>query len=401
MTVDATKRYPHLFAPLDVGTVSLKHRIVATPHGAVWGGTNIPSSAHVAYYAERAKGGAALVCVGVTLFHRRHAGNLARPRVASETAVVPLYVDMAEAIHRYGCKVFIELAENGVHGFTREGVDRWHPVWGPSPIPSVVRNQVPALIDREFIDELVTDVAKAATNLVSAGIDGVTLHAAHSYLLGQFMSPAYNIRTDEFGGSNENRCRLAVLLAQSVRDAVGDAIAVGIRLSYDEYIGKAGLHPDLSDEYLAILCETGLFDFFDISAGGYHSLERSVPPMRLPPGHIVEHGLRARHIVDGRGAVIVAGRIRTANEAEMVLSSGAADLVGMTRAQIADPFLVTKILEAREDEIDGCVGANECIFNLHLGQGLACAVNPVVGREEVWGSGTLVKAGEDARRRWS
>lgn len=382
--------YTLVWQPLDIGPVKVKHRIMQTPHGVAWG-TNLPYARQVAYYSERAKGGAALVCVGATAVHRRNAtGDPERPGVPSEQAAVPLYANLAGTIHGYGAAVFVEFAEGGAHDMGRRFDGTWRAIVAPSDIPSVVRNEVPVPVSHEMIRELLEDYRKGARNLQEAGVDGITIHAAHSYLFGQFMSPAYNRRTDEYGGSPENCCRLLLQVAQEIRDEIGTSMALGVRLSYNEFVPEQqGITPELSDQYLHILVERGLFDYFDISTGGYHSLDRSVPPMQLPDAHIAGDSKRAKQIVGDRARIFVAGRVNSVALAERLLADGATDMVGMTRAQIADPFLVSKTLEGRETEINHCVGSNECIYNSHMSQGLVCTANPAAGREAKWGSGTL------------
>lgn len=378
-----------VWEPIQLGPHTIKHRIVMTPHGVGWDGSNIPRERHVAYWAERAKGGCALVQVGATAVYEAEPDPRGGPSVASDRRTVPLYQAMADAIHAHDAKVFVELAEGGVHGRSRSATGIWNPPLGVSQMPSVTVNDIPEVITKDKIRAIQRAYVGAVTNLMEAGIDGATLHAAHSYLLGQFMSPAYNFRDDEYGGSTRNRCRFLIEAAEQVRDAVGTGIAIGVRLSYDEYIGDAGITPDMSDEYVSILSDTGLFDWFDISTGGYHSGERFVPPNVLPLTHIAHYAKRARDIIDGRAVVIMAHKVRTVELAEKMLEEGVTDLVGMTRAHMADPYLVTKAREGRSNEVQRCVGTNECVYNSHMLFRHACTVNPINGREGQWGEGKL------------
>lgn len=380
-----------LWEPLTIGPVQVKHRVMVPHHGVAYGGTNLPSDRHIAYYSERAKGGAALIGVGATAVHRGALRSSDAVRVASDERTGPMYARFAERVHGYGAALFVEFAESGVHSSSRPTIDAWAPPAAASDIPSVTRHDAGWPVDKAFLDELRADYARAAGILANAGVDGITLHAAHSYFLGQFLSPAYNNRTDEYGGSLDNRCRVIVELAEAVRETVGRRIALGVRLSYREW-APGGITADMSDNIVAHLDGLGLFDYFDISAGGYHSLERSTPPMMLPDVHILDDGQRAKKIVKGDTRVFLAGRIHTLPLAESVLEAGAADMVGMMRAQMADPFLIEKARRGAYYEIRPCVGSNECVFNLHLGIGVACTVNPAVGREAYWGSGSLKPA---------
>jgi 2,4-dienoyl-CoA reductase-like NADH-dependent reductase (Old Yellow Enzyme family)/thioredoxin reductase len=392
-------RYDRVWEPLTIGPVRVRNRIMQNPHGLAWE-QNLPRARQIAYFQERARGGAGLLAVGATPVHRSAAsGDVANPVTVAEPGVIPLYKNLADAVHAEGAAVMIELAEVGVHSAGRRFDGRWQPVRGPSQVPSVVRNELPLPVDRQYIDELRTDFAAAAVNLREAGIDGLYLHAAHSYLFGQFLSPAYNFRDDEYGGSAVNRCRLILEIADEVRSAVGSDLAVGLRMSYNEYVGdNDGITPELSDEYIHILDESGVFDFFDISTGGYHSLERSVPPMHAPEAHVVGDALRAKKIVKPTTRIFTSGRVLTIAKAEELLIEGVADMVGMTRAQIADPHLVRKAQEGREEEIHLCVGSNECIFSLQRGQFVSCTANPATGRELDWGVGSLSLLPVDERR---
>jgi 2,4-dienoyl-CoA reductase-like NADH-dependent reductase (Old Yellow Enzyme family) len=395
--IDAGPTLSRVWEPFQLGPLALKHRIVMTPHGVGWDGSNIPGDRHVAYWSERARGGCALVQVGATPVHQRGTPSAGGPSVASDPRVIPRYRKMADAVHGYDAKVFVELAEGGVHNRSRSATGEWFPTQGVSQLPSVTHNDIPEVLDVEAIQAIQADYAKATGNLQEAGIDGATLHAAHSYLLGQFLSPAYNLRSDAYGGSAQNRVRFLIETAEQVRARVGRGFVLGVRLSYDEYIGDAGITPELSDEYVRLLADTGLFDFFDISTGGYHSGQRFVPPNVLPTPHIAQYAKRARDIIAGRAAVVMAHRVRTIDIAERVLAEGVTDLVAMTRAHMADPFLVTKAREGRFTEIQRCVGTNECVYNSHMKFNHSCTVNPVNGREAKWGAGTLDLAATSRR----
>ena len=381
-----------IWKPLTIGNVTVKHRIMMPPHGVLHAENNIPNERLVAYYRERAKGGAALVGVNTTSATRHSLGPFANQLTGFEKRSIPAFAELAEAVHEYDCKVFVELASFGVSDRGRMRIDDWHPVWGLSRVPSPIWNEVPALMDRQLIREIVEDFGISAANMRVAGVDGIDLHGAHGYLLHQALSPAYNKRTDDYGGSARKRCRLIIEIAESIRSHVTDELPLGIRLAWDEGIGDAGITPELSEEYLEILAETGLFDFFDISTGGYHTLHLAVPPMgSVEDGFLIPHGKRAKEIVGDRARIFVVGRIRELELAESVINEGAADMVAMLRAQIADPFLIKKGMDGRTDETVRCIGGNECITAVFWSPGgVTCTVNPAVGREQRWGEGTLV-----------
>ena len=196
------------------------------------------------------------------------------------------------------------------------------------------------VMEQEHIDDIVREFGEAALNVKVSGCDGVELHAAHSYLLGQFLSPVHNDRTDRYGGSVRNRCQILLEIGESVRAQVGDGFTVGVRLSFDEFLGEAGITPDQAEEQLEILSTTGLFDFFNISGGGYYTLHHAVAPMDVKNGFMLPFAKRAKAVVGNRAKVFVVGRIVDLHQAEQAIAEGTTDMVAMTRAQMAEPHLV-------------------------------------------------------------
>ncbi len=393
-----------IWTPLRIGATTVKHRVMIAPHGQAYGENHQPSDRMVAYFRERARGGASLVGVEATSASRHLSG--AQPGGATsgwrltawEQRTIPAFGRLVEAVHEYDCKLFVQLSTGGVNDMGRAWTDDWHPVRGPSRVPSPIMNETPAVLDRSDIDELTHDYGQSAANLHAAGADGVEIHAAHGYLAMQFLSPAFNKRTDAYGGSARRRCRFSIEAGDSIRQRVGNDMTVGMRFSFDEYIGDAGVTPELAEEYLDILAGTGLFDFFSISCGSWYSLHRTVPPMgSSPEAFLAPYGVRAKNVVGDRAKIFLAGRILTLDTAERVINDGAADMVAMVRAHIADPFLVKKTREGRQSEIVHCAGTNECLSAPAKGRQVTCVVNPATGRERVWGEGTL-RATADPKR---
>lgn len=391
-------RYTRIWEPLQVGPFELKHRIVMPPHGQLFNEDFLPSKRAVAYYRERARGGASMLGYGSPIAQRHTKGWLIHECTVLEPRCVPAFRRFADAVHEHGSRLAVELNAVGVNDYARKHIDDWHPVFGASRVPSPLMAETPAVMERQMLHELSEDFAQSAANLAEAGVDAVELHGAHGYLLTQMLSPAFNKRTDEYGGSPENRVRLIVEMAEAIRARVGRAVAVGIRLTYDEFIGEAGITPESSDRHVALLADTGLFDYFNISCGSYYSLHHAVPPMgTVEDGFLVDYARRAREIVAGRAAVMVVGRIRTLAHAERILEAGAADAICMMRTQMADPELVRKHQEGREDEVMRCVGGNDCLAVSLSDRPIYCTVNPAVGREREWGHGTLVAAARPKR----
>src|SRR5581483_848682 len=184
-----------------------------------------------------------------------------------------------------------------------------------------------------------------------------------------------------------------------IRERVGSEIALGLRMSFEEWMGAAGITAAESEEQVQRFAESGLFDFLNISSGGYHTIHYAAPPASfVDEGYMVDYARRTKELVADRVRVFTVGRIIRIGMAEEILASGAADMVGMTRAHVADPFLVRKALEGREDETVHCVGANVCQQRLWDQRPVACVMNPTAGREAYWGEGSLRQVNGGARR---
>ena len=375
---------------LDIGATRVRNRTMMSAMGVFYGENNLLSDRHIAYYRERARGGVGLMITEQQAGHRLSKGSFYDGCTAWEKRVIPQYEKLADVVHGEGARQFVQLFGCGVHDKGTMIMDEWHPLWGISEIPSVVHREIPRVMGKAELRDIAKGFGEASQNVKYAGLDGVELHAAHSYLLGQVLSPCYNIRSDEYGGSVANRCRLIIEIVEEVRARVGDDFTIGIRLSYDEFLGESGVTPEQADEQLEILTATGCFDYFNLTRGGYHTLHMAIPPMDSPHGGYVEYGHRARKIVGNRAKLFLVGRVTGLDEAEAVLQSGAADMVAMTRAQFADPHLVKKTKEGRGQEIIHCIGANECVARIFDNRPAACLVNPTTGREERWGPGTLL-----------
>ena len=395
----ASTTLERIWEPLAIGPCSVKHRIMVSGHTQLYGRDGTLSEQHIDYYRERARGGAALLILEQQGVHpavrNYHAGC-----GAWERRVIPWYERLAAAAHEFGCKQFVQLFASGAQGSGTQYLDAWQPIWSASGIPSAISNEKPLAMERDHIDELVQHFGICAQNAQLAGLDGVEIHAAHSQLVGEFLSPAFNKREDRYGGSTRERCQLLLEIGEEIRRQVGDSIAVGVRLSFDEYLGSTGITAEEATAQIELLAETALFDFFDISGGGYHTLHIAVAPMgRMPEGFLAPAAKRAKAIVGDRAAVFVVGRILDLAKAEAILRDGAADMVAMTRAHIAEPAIVRKTLEGRQREITRCVGANVCLRRLIENRPVICLMNPATGRERELGEGTLRPVPAAGRKR--
>ena len=383
-----------VWEPLTIGSTTVNHRIMSTGHTQLYGQSEILSDRHVAYYRERARGGAALLVLEqqavVAAGMAYHAACL-----AFEEKAIPQYKKLTTAVHEFGTKQFVQLFACGTQGKGTLHIDRWHPLWAASATPSIIYNEMPLVMEQEHIDELIRGFGISARNCREGGIDGVEIHAAHNQLVGEFLSPHFNRREDEWGGTLEKRCRLAIEVAKEIRRVAGSDYTVGMRISWDEYLGPCGTQGPQSEQQIEILAATGLFDFFNISAGGYHTLHIAVAPMEAtPPAFMEPFAAKAKEIVGDRAKIFQVGRITDLETAERLLAAGSTDMVALTRQQIADPFTVKKTREGRLNEITQCAGLNFCVERLVDNREVTCALNPSAGREETWGEGSLVSATE-------
>ena len=380
-----------LWSPLELGPMHVKHRVMVSGHALLYGVDGLLSQRHIDYYRERAAGGAALIVTEQQAAHPSGANYLQGCRGYDPRAVAG-YRRAADAVHEHGAKLVVQIFCGGAQGSGTMYIDEWRPLWAPSPVASTQFHEQPAEMTREDIEAVVAGFATSARHAAEAGCDGVEIHAAHSQLLGAFLSPAFNHRRDDYGGSSRSRCRMVLEIGERVRAAVGGKLAVGLRLSVEERLANgAGITEEEFLRQLEVLDASGLFDFYDLSAGGYFAKHVSVTPMTsdLPQGFLAPYSARARAMVKSGAKIFVVGRILDIATAARIVDSGAADMVAMTRAQMADPQLVRKAQENRGEDIVRCVGANVCIRRLGENNHVACVMNPAVGREAKLGAGTL------------
>jgi 2,4-dienoyl-CoA reductase-like NADH-dependent reductase (Old Yellow Enzyme family)/thioredoxin reductase len=260
--------------------------------------------------------------------------------------------------------------------------ERWLPLVAPTQLPEPYHREIPHEIEEEQILETIRAFGQAVRRCKEGGLDGVELSAAHNHLIDQFWSPRLNHRTDRWGGSLENRMRFSIEMLDEIRRVVGRDFVVGMRIAADEFV-DGGLGLDDLKEIAQRLAGTGHLDFFSIlggSADNYVNLAAVVPNMMFPSQPYVYLAAAIKEVVDI--PILHAGKIVDPVAAEQVLAEGWVDVVGMTRAQIADPHMANKAREGRLEDIRQCVGANQCIDRLYFGKAIVCIQNPAIGREK-------------------
>ena len=361
--------YEHVLAPIEINGLTIKNRVVRTAHGTNIGQGRITDEL-VAYHEARAAGGCGLTILEAASVHPTDMGTL----WLHDASVMDDYRRLMSRLAPYGMAVFQQLGHLGYEGVTADG----GPPWSASEVagPSIRRPAKPMTADD--IAELVDAFAQAAQWSIEGGLDGVEVHIAHGYLLQQFMSSATNQRTDEYGGSWENRIRLAREVVGAVRAAVGPKLPLGVRIG-SEAVGDGGVTEHDCAELVKVLADDGLIDYVNLTYGSCLRPHKIIGGMHEPPGYELEAAAPVVAAVEL--PAIVTGRFRTLAQADELIASGTADLVGLTRAHIADPELVAKSIAGREAEVRPCIAGNDgCVGGLNRGR-LSCAVNPTVGRE--------------------
>jgi mycofactocin system FadH/OYE family oxidoreductase 2 len=375
--------YPHLFRELRLGGVSLRNRIVLTAHITHYAQDGIDSQRDVDYYAARARGGVGLIILGNRLVHPTSSQVAPRFPWGYLPEWIPSQRRLVEAVHTYGTAVFAQLNHFGING-SSDAVDDLRVLWGPSAVRSPANGELPKVMEREDIGELVEWWGRSAEYMREAGFDGVEVHLAHSYLLHQFLSPIWNKREDEYGGTFDNRLRIAREVIDEVRHRVGEDYVVGIRIALSEFT-DGGLDVEDAARTASALERACGIDYVNVTAGGYHNLFWAPAPSDIPDGWLVGPTARVKRELQSAPIVAVGG-LKDAAQAEAVLAAGHADLVALTRAHIADPEFVAKVRSGREDEIVHCIRCNQaCIGRLFKGTPVGCTVNPVTGRERKFG----------------
>ena len=379
-------QFKYLFSPLKIGNTIVPNRISFSSHLTNFAENGLPSERHIYYLAERAKGGAGLI---ITEEQSVHPTDHAYEKIieAFNPAVVSHYRKICDAVHEYETKIFAQLNHNGAQS---DGTLSRLPVWGPSPVPDVMFREVPKEMEIEDIQEVIEYFCQSATHVQEGGFDGIELQIGHSSLLRQFLSPLSNQRTDEYGGSLENRMRFALEVIEAIRTTVGPDFILGIRLCADEMI-PGGLTLDDTKEMARRFETTEKIDFIDLSIGTFYNLYLVGGTMHTPLGYTVPLSAGIKEVVNL--PVFATGRINDPVMAERILADGQADMIGMVRAQICDPELANKAKEGRLEEIRYCVADNQgCYGRVAVNKFISCMQNPAIGHEKEQGIGSIKPA---------
>ena len=369
----AAKNFRKLFEPYTVKSMTLRNRIVMTPIGTNFAEhTGEVNERIIDYYKQRAKGGTGLITIeAASVYSPQGASGSYQLRIDHDNYIPGLY-RLCESIHDCGSKISILLNHAG--SAANGKITNIQPV-SASDIPSKAGGEIPRPLKVEEIYEIVKKYGEAAARAQACGFDCVEIHAGHSYLLSQFMSPTTNKRTDEFGGCPENRARFTKLVVEEVRKQVGPMFPIFVRISADELMEGGNTLEDTL-ELLSYFQEE--VDAFDVSAGLNGSLQFQIDANYLKDGwrSYMAKAVREKY----NKPCVTMGNIRDPRVADDILERGDADIIGMGRGLIADPHWVKKVATGHEDDIRKCISCNiGCAGNrIGVNRPIRCTVNPTV-----------------------
>ena len=369
-----------LLQPLQLRHLTLRNRIISTAHAPSYEEGGHPRERYRLYHEEKAKGGIGLAIIGGSTNIAPDSPSVFGQLYAGDDSIIPWFQKLTSGVKSHGAAIMCQITHMGRRTAWDDG--HWLPVAGPSGTRERAHRSFPKAMEQEDISRIIAQFADAAKRCQEGGFDGIEL-LSHSHLLGQFLSPLVNQRDDAYGGSLENRLRLTIQVLDAVRGAVGDAFIVGLRATGDELV-QGGLSAEECVEIAQALQATGQVDFLNILAGAPYDdlgLAGWVPPMGMPSGaHITVAG-RIRAAVDL--PIFHAGGVADIATARHAVADGHVDLIGMTRAHMADPHLVNKLLRGDEKRIRPCVGLGSCVDRVNQGKAAVCGHNAATGREAV------------------
>ncbi|HQP00583.1 MAG TPA: FAD-dependent oxidoreductase, partial [Caldisericia bacterium] len=385
-------KFSKILEPIKIGTVEIKNRIAMAPMG-ILGLTNPDGSLTkrgIDYYVERARGGTGLIITGA--FKVECEIDACAPNILFSAASLTSFAELAETVHAFGSKIFVQLTA----GFGRSG----HPMMllkqpvAPSAIPNYWNPNITCReLKTEEVEHIVKCFGEAAEICAMADIDGVEIHAVHEgYLLDQFTIAFFNRRTDKYGGDLMGRLTFPIEIVREIKNKVGKNFPVALRFSVKSYIKdwrQGGLPNEDFEEKgrdveeglkVAKILEAAGYDAFDADAGTYDAWYWAHPPTYQEHGCYLPLIEKLRKVI--KAPIIVAGRMELPELAEKVLEEGTADMIGIGRGLLTDPYWVKKVEEDRVEDIVPCTGCHDgCLGRIFLGRPLSCAINPAVGRE--------------------
>ncbi|MCQ0091252.1 FAD-dependent oxidoreductase [Roseovarius sp. M141] len=369
-----------LLEPFQLRHLTLRNRIMSTAHAPSYEEGGHPRDRYRLYHEEKAKGGVGLTIIGGSTNIAPDSPSVFGQLYAGDDSIIPWFQKLTDGVRSHGAAVMCQITHMGRRTAWDDG--HWLPVAGPSVTRERAHRSFPKVMETEDINRIIAQFADAAKRCQQGGFDGIEL-LSHSHLLGQFLSPLINKRDDDYGGTLDNRLRLTMQVLEAVREAVGPDLILGMRVTGDE-LAKGGLDADDCVQIAEKIAATGAVDFLNILAGAPYDdlgLAGWVPPMGMPSApHLTVAG-RIRRAVDL--PIFHAGGVADIATARHAVADGHVDLIGMTRAHMADPYLVAKLARGDEDRIRPCVGLGYCVDRVNQGKAAVCGHNAATGREAV------------------
>jgi 2,4-dienoyl-CoA reductase-like NADH-dependent reductase (Old Yellow Enzyme family) len=368
-----------LLQPFQLKHLTLKNRIISTSHEPAYSEEALPKARYRLYHEEKAKGGIGMTMIGgssiVAPDSPQAFGNL----YVGSDAIIPWFKELTAGVHKYGAAVMVQITHLGRR--TSWAKEHWLPVIAPSSVREPAHRAFPKEMEDWDFARVVAAYGAAARRCREGGMDGIEIES-YGHLFDAFWSPITNERTDEYGPQSlENRMRFSVEVLQEIRRQVGNDYIVGLRMVADETVEDGLTRTD----GLAIarrMADSGLIDFINVIQGyigSDESISHVIPGMGTPAGPHLDLAREVKRLV--KLPVMQAARVNDVATARHAITSGAVDLIGMTRAHMADPHIVAKIMRGEETRIRPCVGAGYCIDRLYQGMEALCLHNPATSRE--------------------
>ncbi|MDC0226661.1 NADH:flavin oxidoreductase [Alphaproteobacteria bacterium] len=367
-----------LLQPFQLKHLNLKNRIITTSHEPAYNLNGFPKDRYIAYHLERAKGGIAMTMTAGSAVVSKDSPPSFDNIHAYKDEVVPWIKKLTKTIHDQDCAIMIQLTHLGRRTSWNKG--DWLPSISSGKHREPAHKAFPKVVENWDIKRVIKEYGEAAERMKEGGMDGIELEG-QGHLIGQFLSPLTNDLETEYGGNFENRLRFTIDVLSEIRKKVGEKFIVGIRCVFDE-IQAGGITKTEGFKIAKILSESGLIDYLNINRGRIHT-----DPILTK--HIPIQGMKSSPHLDFAGEIkkevnlpiFHASKISDVATARHAISNRLVDMIGMTRAHLADPHIVIKIKEKREDDIRPCVGATYCLDRIYQGEEALCIHNAATGRE--------------------
>ena len=367
-----------LLQPFQLKHLNLKNRIITTSHEPAYNENGFPKDRYIAYHLERAKGGIAMTMTAGSAVVSKDSPPSFDNIHAYKDEVVPWIKKLTKAIHDQDCAIMIQLTHLGRRTSWNKG--DWLPSISSGKHREPAHKAFPKLAEKWDIQRIIKEYGDAAERMKEGGMDGIELEG-QGHLIGQFLSPLTNELENEYGGSFENRLRFTLDVLSEIRKKVGERFIVGIRCVFDE-VQAGGITKTEGFKIAQILSDSGKVDYLNINRGRIHTdpiLTKHIPIQGMKSAPHLDFAGEIKKMVNL--PIFHASKISDLATARHAISNGLVDMIGMTRGHLADPHIVKKILEKREDDIRPCVGATYCLDRIYQGEEALCIHNAATGRE--------------------